>query len=441
MSIEVQAFSPDGTTMLAILDGASSVQWTDLLGDVGSGSCVLSIYDPKYTAGNVAKGNLIKFVLNGSPAFAFFNTAPKLTVGEAETSVITLAGNAVLDYLGRALGYPPGGWSSPTAASYSWTGVTPGYILKTLIDLAQVRGTIPALTYDFTAVLDSVGNSWTANVNLTVDATATLLDVAKKLVALGIGINMDPQLKLHAFVSGAQGANVSSTVIFQQGRHFIAPVDNVGSMPTTVALVAGTGGVFQEVSDSNYTSNPAYGRIETGLDYSTVTGDTTQLQNAGLQQIALSESAGQAITVKLNHGSDPGSYEPYRDYHLGDTVAINVPGSYANTPAQVVGLTIVETPNADYTVDANLGSIALPIELRLARMLASNSGTTSNVSGGVTGNLTLCNPHGFPSGKAFPLNPTTGYAFFRTDLGEWYYYDGTRWLAAYPQVALSLIHI
>ena len=66
--------------------------------------------------------------------------------------------------------------------------------------------------------------------------------------------------------------------------------------------------------------------------------------------------------VKLNHGTDAGSYEPYTSYRLGDTVALNVPGSYANAPSQVVGLTIAKTPNADYSVEANLGSIALPIE-------------------------------------------------------------------------------
>ena len=72
--------------MLAVLDGASNVRWTDILGDVGClGSCKLSIYDSKYTPAIVQKGNLVKFVLNGTPAFAFFNTAPKLVVGEANS--------------------------------------------------------------------------------------------------------------------------------------------------------------------------------------------------------------------------------------------------------------------------------------------------------------------------------------------------------------------
>ena len=446
MGIETQVWSPDGTSMLAILDGASSVRWTDLLGDVGSGSCTLSIYDPKYSLGNVQKGNLIKFVLNGSPAFAFFNTAPKLVVGEAETSVLTLAGDSVLAYLGRAAAYPPSWAGSGTyLTGYTLTGKTPGYILKTLIDAAQLRGTglktISALTYDFTAILDSAGAAWTANADLTIDAKATLLDVAKKLVAEGIGIYMDPQLKLHAYVPGTQGANLTASVIWQLGKHFLEPIDNTGSMPTTVALVQGAGGKFIEVSDPAYTENPAYGRIETTLDYSTVTGDTTQMTNAGQAQISLSETAGQAIKVKLTHGPNaatpgvPGSgglFEPYSDYHPGDTVALYAAGSYANTPAQIVGLQVTQLPNNDYFPTAYLGSIALPIELRLARMLAATTGTTSNVSGGVSGNLTLCNPRGFPSGSAFPLNPTALMLWWRTDLGgECYQRDSTNtyWLS------------
>ena len=39
-------------------------------------------------------------------------------------------------------------------------------------------------------------------------------------------------------------------------------------------------------------------------------------------------------------------------------------------------------------------------------------------------------------GAAFPASPTTGDVYFRTDLGEWYYYDGTRWLG--PQMHMDL---
>jgi hypothetical protein len=39
-----------------------------------------------------------------------------------------------------------------------------------------------------------------------------------------------------------------------------------------------------------------------------------------------------------------------------------------------------------------------------------------------------------PIGASFPGTWQSSVPFFRTDLGEWYYYDGTRWLSAveYP---------
>ena len=37
-------------------------------------------------------------------------------------------------------------------------------------------------------------------------------------------------------------------------------------------------------------------------------------------------------------------------------------------------------------------------------------------------------PSGFASGTSFPGSPATNDAFFRTDRGLYYYYDGTRWL-------------
>ena len=41
---------------------------------------------------------------------------------------------------------------------------------------------------------------------------------------------------------------------------------------------------------------------------------------------------------------------------------------------------------------------------------------------------------GTPSGASFPTSPTTGFLFFRTDLGFLCYYDGTRWLTTHEYV-------
>lgn len=404
--LEVSVWDPTNpsnpTGKLAILESASSAQWTDLLADVGAGSCEISGYDPKVLS--AAEGNLIKFSLGGVPVFGYFIDAPVLTSGEAADNKWALAGRSVLDYLSHALVYPAGGVSGLTVASPTrvFTAATYGAILKTLIDEAQARGspiaTIPALTYDFTATLDSVGASWVADRNLTINVGSTLLDVAKKLVSLGMGLYMDPQLVLHAYLPGTQGANLASTVVWRQGLHFRAPVTSTGnhSAMSTVCLVKGAGGTFVESSDVNWTGNPGVGRRESVLDYSSVSGDQTQMVNAGSQQIALSENSSQALTVALTHGGG-GLYEPYVDYHLGDTVAIDVPGSYAAAPFKVVGLTIAQTAGANYIVEANLGSIALALDLQLKQLISSVSGSSSSLGGGAAGNLGLATPPQSPT--------------------------------------------
>jgi len=431
LPIEVSVWSgATPTNEMAILEGASSAQWTDLFGDVGAGSCELSFYDAKATALNMAEGNLIQFALGGIPIFGFFSEAPILTIGEASDSKWTLAGQSVLAYMNRAIVYPKGGIASPVGTHRIYSGKTFGNILKTLIDEAQARGTIPAMTYDFTSTLDSHGNAWTANVNVTIDVGTSLLDVLKKFVALGMGLTMDPMLGLHCFLPGALGLDRTSTVIWRQGYHLAAPVDNVGSRSnaTTVCLVRGSNGSFVETTDPAWTGNAIIGRRESGLDFSAVSSDTTQMTNAGNQQITLSETASRSLTVPLTHGlSSQGLYEPYTDYNPGDTIALDVPGAYTAAPFQIVGLTVAQTPGANYTVEANLGSLALPLDLRTAQRVSSISGSSSPLAGGTMGNLTLGNPTGFPSGPSYLDSPTTGTAWFRSDVGAWYWWDGTYW--------------
>ena len=92
-----------------------------------------------------------------------------------------------------------------------------------------------------------------------------------------------------------------------------------------------------------------------------------------------------------------------------------------------MAFTITQIDGANYTWQANLGSLALPIGLRVAQQVAQAGGSTSTIaSGTIAGNLTLTNPKG-DSGPAFPLNPSVGMRWFRSDRGEWYWWDGTYW--------------
>jgi hypothetical protein len=461
MPLEIQIYDgANPTNMLAVLDGAANTQWTDLLNDVGTGTTDLSFYDAKAIASLTQKGNLVKICLaypssiaTGSqpgtpvPVFGFFNTAPKLVSDEAEKAVWTLAGESVLNYTKLAAVYPAGWTGNGTYATTRSFGSTAtpttwGAILKTLIDEAQggtYRGAIPALTYDFSATTDSAGNAWTANVVLTIGALGrtSILDIIKKFVSLGMGVYMDPNLGLHVYTSGAYGTNLTSSVVFRYGAHIAGPVENLGSMPTTVALVEGVAGAFVEAKDTALVSSGYYGRRETGLDYSQVSGDTTQMTMAGNQQIALTELGAQAITVPLTHGnSADGFYEPYASYKPGDTIALDVPGSYSMSPFAIAALTCKQTAANDYEPSVNLGAVVIsgPEALGLAvrQMITSVTGSTSGIGASLAGFLTLGNPKGFPMGPSFPSNPSDKMWWFRPDYGTaWYYVAGLgAWIQA-----------
>ena len=309
--LEVQCWDPSNPVapsgMLSILQNASDATWTDMLGAVGSGSVKCSVFDAKAAA--VQQGSLIKFCLNGSPVFAFFNTSPVLEIGEAASSIITLAGSSTLSYTARARVDPAGGWAAPLGPTRSWTGVSFGGILLQLINEAQARGTIPNLVPHFTQYLDSAGNNWNLGLDLSLSVGCTLQDVILKFVALGMGVYMDPQLNLYAYVTGAYGADLTSTVVFQEGRHFTGPVDrhgqaikggkkltSIGSGFSNAVLAMGAGNVYEEATDSS-TANPYIGRWESAVDLSSVTGDPTLLSTAAARQITLTETASAAITV------------------------------------------------------------------------------------------------------------------------------------------------
>jgi hypothetical protein len=463
MGIEIQIFDgANPTNMLAVLDGAANTQWTDLLNDVGTGTTDLSFYDAKAIASLTQKGNLVKIcmaypssIATGSqpgapvPVFGFFNTAPKLVSDEAEKAVWTLAGESVLNYTKLAAVYPAGWTGNGTYATTRPFGSTAvpttwGAILVTLITEAQARGAIPGLlTPDFSATFDSAGNAWTANVVLTIGALGrtSILDIIKKFVSLGMGVYMDPNLGLHIYTSGAYGTDLTGSVVLRYGAHIAGPIENLGSMPTTVALVEGVAGAFVEAKDTALVSSGYYGRRETGLDYSQVSGDTTQMTTAGNQQIALTKLSQQAITVPLTHGnSADGLYEPYASYRPGDTIALDVPGSYSMSPFAIAALTCKQTATNDYEPSVNLGAVVIsgPEALGLAvrQMITSVTGSTSGIGASLAGFLTMGNPKGFPMGPVLPLNASAGMVWFYTKavVNEWCYYDGTRWLGNQLQI-------
>lgn len=392
--------------MLAQLQNASDIQFQHVRSDVGSGTFRIPVVDPKATTANIREGNLVKVRLNDVDVFPYFIESPRLVVAESGDSLWELKGPGALSYTSQAVVYPPG-WPTPTGGDRVWTSATAGTVLKTIIDEAQARGSLAHMTYDFTAAVDSLNDPWDANLTLTTHAGTSVLDVIKQLVALGIDVQMTPNLVLQAYKAGTFGRDLSTSVVFRSGRHIVGEVQKVGirSQLQNGVLVEGAGGKFVEVNDPTSIADPYTGRREGGVRF-TSSADPTTLSNAGTAQIRLSEADSNALSVPLNHDANPGGYTPYADYVPGDWVSLDVPGQYAMAKFQLQALTLTQLDNANYGITADLNAVAIDYLVRLRNAIAGTSGSSGGASSGSSsGSLGLGSPQ--PTPVALSSNPAT----------------------------------
>jgi hypothetical protein len=160
------------------------------------------------------------------------------------------------------------------------------------------------------------------------------------------------------------------------------------------------------------------------------------MTTAGNQQIALTELGAQAITVPLTHGnSADGFYEPYASYKPGDTIALDVPGSYSMSPFAIAALTCKQTDANDYEPSVNLGAVVIsgPEALGLAvrQMITSVTGSTSGIGASLAGSLTLGNPRTL--GDSVWTAPTL--------VNSWANYGGALAIAGYRKDGFGVVHL
>lgn len=388
--IEVDVYDGDDLgTMIATLEGAVDVGWTDPFGDVGSGSLRLAVADPKATATIIRSGNLVKCKLGGVYRYAYWIENPKATVATiagVAGKYWTLAGRGKEAYLDRAQVYPAG-YPLTTSADRAFVNATFGEILETFIDEAQARGAIPDLTYDFDAVLDSQGQPWLQTVTMTIRARTSLLDVWKQLIALGMEGHLTTDLRLQAFVEYAR--HKEDEVIFREGRHLRGEVGKElqDAALRTRVLVEGADAKFIEVADPALESLDRIGRREGGAEF-TSSSDPTTLQIVGEAALRILSSESEAISVPVFHGQSAGDFDPYVDYRNGDWIRLDVPGFYDLADYRLRSISIKQIPG-DYEVDLDLNSVAVEELVTLHRMIdALGGGSTGASSGGATGAIT-----------------------------------------------------
>jgi hypothetical protein len=175
-------------------------------------------------------------------------------------TALTMVGQ--LDY---AIVYPKN-WPATKIVNYSFTGQTPGVVLRLLLQAAQTRGALAGITWTFTDTLDSDGNAWGTTTTVAYDAGTTLSSVLSGLVDNGmIEFKMDKRV-LKVYKSGGMGVDRStgtSPVRFIKGRDIKESPRKIDSRNLATALLVGgnNGGFAENLSDSTHITK--YGRRET----------------------------------------------------------------------------------------------------------------------------------------------------------------------------------
>ena len=212
------------------------------------------------------------------------------------------------DTVGRSIDYPA-----------EVPGVTHGFVLKTLFDEAQARGAINALSIDFDEDVDSDGEPWADEIEMTLQAgNDTLLTAADRMRDWPIEFRMDPatwtfQAFQRAGVDRGQTPDVGlSTVTIPKGRAKGRSWEADGK--TYDVLLVETQFDWAEVDDG---SPPATNRREGFL--SLAQSPTLSLALKQAEKVRqLYATRREQVTFQTSSGT-PGP-QPYDEYGVGDVI-------------------------------------------------------------------------------------------------------------------------
>lgn len=287
-----------------------------ILNEPGGGSVTIPKADP--SSGDIEAGKLIRVAYRGDNREAFFVEdirEQRVVSGDYSAQEFIIQGRTALSVLADAVVW----YTAQGETVREFTSVTAASILIDLIDEAVVRGCFPQLEYDFTALVDSDGVSWTDSRDLEFRVGTTVLNVMKKIASLGIDFHMDfdwPRDKyiLQAFKDG-RGSDKSATVIFREGKNCLrVSTSEQSNELKNVILTEYSEGQFSTVTDA--TSITAYRRRERLLSASQA-GGSTDADDYGQAELDDSKDPDTAITVQVTDGDGPMLFV---DYDVGDTI-------------------------------------------------------------------------------------------------------------------------
>ena len=365
-------------SLLTILENAYGVAFSTELDAAGAGQFKLSLNDAKAIDTNLAHGNLARIYLDGVERFAFFieNTQENLVVGDDVSGrEVTISGSGLLNALDHMLVYPPS-WPAANPSKWTFTDATPGTILAAFLDAGVGRGVLPDLTYDFTAVVDSLGVAWPTLFTTEYEAGISVLMIIEQFVALGYDVKMDSDFSLHFFVtSGLDRSTGQAPTVFSEGDNLVVQKRNaVSSDVKNVALIKRQTSIFEAGVTSDFP------RREMMVD-ARQTDDPTTAQFLATRTLEGVRQTDDAFTGEVT--SLEGHAEVFVDWDLGDTVIVDVPDFIDRQAFRIRALTCEQTGRDYIRFTVSFNSVRHEFVARLKHLLDQLTG------GGLIGNMGL----------------------------------------------------
>ena len=407
--VEWTLLDTDLTTKLAILSEKSSDLYLEFC-EPGSGSLTISL--DSHAASLITSGMFCACSYRGSSRGGFFIDNIKQTDAdgtEGDGRWVTLSGRGALAILDDAIVWDDAAGNS----AREFVDLPYGEILATLIDEAQARGGLSALTYDFTTAVDSSASAWTDSQYFKINVGTSLLDVIRQIIETGtmeVSISLSSgTFNLSAYKAGI-GTNKSDSVYFRIGSNCTeVGMDERGDEVKNALRVKYKTGYLTVKDD---TSISLRRRREELLNIETAQSSDSALTYASAKLDSRKDPR-QSITVKLYDGQSPFVFE---DYIIGDTVTIDRFGSEVSYRVLGIQATMDGSEYASVTVELNylLYEHDLEVEQQLDWLIDQWNGAKDGDLQEVRAWMSI----GEPNGEVYALYILDGYLYVGGDFTE-----------------------
>jgi hypothetical protein len=211
-------------------------------------------------------------------------------------------------------------------------GMSPGTIMRLLVQEAQARGALTGVTLSFTDSLDSNGHAWTEIPDIAFPLGMPLLEIARTLVEGFVDVSMTPTLVLNLYKKYQLGSDLSGSVTLAVGTDFEELSVNGNTHLCNVVLARDQFGELIEQTDAASLASQI--RKETYIEYSTAPSASAARTLALKLFKDVSLPTGQ-VRAKVVQSSGP-----YTTWNPGDS--ITVPGLTGNVEMTVMAITVSE---------------------------------------------------------------------------------------------------